>query len=358
MRKIAILGHASRLPSTNDSQFWDDLLAGRDLVTQVAEGRWAREALRHPRRSHPGSSVTFAGGSLGDVSGFDAGFFHISPREAAAMDPQQRLLLEMTWEALAHAGINPEKLRGSRTGVFIGLASTDYGYRLADDLAAIGPNTATGTTASIAANRLSYVFDLRGPSMAVDTACSSALVAFHQACQSLLAGESELALSGAISLHLHPFGFLIFSQASMLSAGGRCRPFDADADGYARSEGGGIFVLKEYERARRDGDRILAVVTASGINTDGHKSGLTIPSVSAQETLLREVYAKAGVEAGQIAYLEGPHASKAIRLRTEGFLAALEDHGCTLTEELVGVGDLTYGSGRQFAAALLASEHP
>ncbi|MBU2718482.1 polyketide synthase, partial [Acidithiobacillus ferridurans] len=145
-------------------------------------------------------------------------------------------------------------------GVFIGLASTDYAYRMADDLAAIGANSATGSTASIAANRLSYFYDLRGPSMVVDTACSSALVAFHQACQSLLHGESDLALTGAINLHLHPFGFLIFSKASMLSAEGRSRPFDAAADGYVRAEGGGVFVLKEYAAALRDGDRVLAVV--------------------------------------------------------------------------------------------------
>ncbi|MBU2817525.1 polyketide synthase, partial [Acidithiobacillus ferrooxidans] len=241
---------------------------------------------------------------LGDVAGFDAGFFRISPREAAAMDPQQRLLLEMSWEAFAHAGIAPSSLRGSRCGVFMGLASTDYAYRLADDLAAIGSNSATGSTASIAANRLSYFYDLRGPSLVVDTACSSALVAFHQACQSLLRGESELALTGAISLHLHPYGFLIFSRASMLSASGRCRPFDAAADGYARAEGGGVFVLKGYDKALRDGDRILAVVTHTAINTDGHKGGLTIPNVDAQAQLLEEAYAAAGIHPEAIDYVE------------------------------------------------------
>ncbi len=303
-RKIAIIGHASRLPQTSDATFWEDLLAGRNLVTRVAEDRWAQHSFEHPSRSHPGSSVTFAAGSLGDVAGFDAGFFRISPREAAAMDPQQRLLLEMSWEAFAHAGVVPNRLRGSRCGVFIGLASTDYGYRLADDLAAIGLNTATGVTASIAANRLSYFYDLRGPSLVVDTACSSALVAFHQACQSLLHGESDLALTGAINLHLHPFGFLIFSKASMLSARGRCRPFDATADGYARSEGGGVFVLKDYDRARRDGDRILAVVAHTAINSDGHKGGLTVPSSEAQAGLLDEAYRAADIDPDTIDYIE------------------------------------------------------
>jgi acyl transferase domain-containing protein/NADPH:quinone reductase-like Zn-dependent oxidoreductase/acyl carrier protein len=302
--KIAIIGYATRLPQTTDASFWKDLLAGRDLLTRVAEDRWPQYAFEHPSRSHPGTSVTFAAGSLGDVAGFDAGFFRISPREAAAMDPQQRLLLEMSWEALAHAGVRPRDLRGSRCGVFIGLASTDYGYRLADDLAAIGTNTATGCTGSIAANRLSYFYDLRGPSFVVDTACSSALVAFHQACQSIRQGESDLALTGAINLHLHPFGFLIFSRASMLSAGGRCRPFDAAADGYARSEGGGIFVLKDFDRARRDGDRILAVVAHTAINSDGHKSGLTVPSIPAQARLLEEAYTAANIDPAAIDYIE------------------------------------------------------
>lgn len=304
MKKIAILGYSTRLPATNDARFWQDLLAGRDLITEVAADRWALAALQHPRRNHPGTAVTFAAGSLGDVAGFDAAFFHISPREAAAIDPQQRLLLEMSWEALCRAGQDPRRLRGSLTGVFLGLASTDYGYRLAEDLAGIGPNTATGVTASIAANRISYVYDLRGPSLVVDTACSSALVAFHLACRSILAGECDLALTGAINLHLHPFGFLIFSQASMLSTGGRCRPFAEGADGYVRAEGGGVFVLKDYEQARRDGDPILAVVLATGVNTDGAKSGLTVPSATAQANLLQEVYRRAGLDPAELAYLE------------------------------------------------------
>ncbi len=303
-KKIAIIGHASRLPQTSDATFWEDLLAGRNLVTRVAKDRWAQYGFEHPSRAHPGSSVTFAAGSLGDVAGFDAGFFRISPREAAAMDPQQRLLLEMSWEAFAHAGIPVVRLRGSRCGVFIGLASTDYAYRMADDLAAIGANSATGSTASIAANRLSYFYDLQGPSMVVDTACSSALVAFHQACQSLLHGESDLALTGAINLHLHPFGFLIFSKASMLSAEGRSRPFDAAADGYVRAEGGGVFVLKEHAAALRDGDRILAVVAHTAINTDGHKAGLTIPRVEAQAALLTAAYSAAGIDPDAVDYIE------------------------------------------------------
>ena len=220
------------------------------------------------------------------------------------MDPQQRLLLEMTWEALENAGIRPSKLRGSACGVFIGIASTDYSYRFADDLAAIDSSFATGNTASIAANRLSYIYDLHGPSMAIDTACSSALVAFHQACRSISSGESTQAFAGGISLHLHPTGFISFSKASMLSRSGRCKVFDASGDGYVRSEGGGLFFLKDYDLAVADGDPILAVVAHSAVNTDGRKSGLTVPNSKAQTDLLVAAYAAAGIDPAQIDYIE------------------------------------------------------
>ena len=229
-RRVAIIGAAHRFPGTTPETFWQDLQAEKDLVTRVAEERWSQEAYQHPERRHPGTSVTFSAGSLGDISGFDAAFFNISPREATHMDPQQRLLLELTWETLENAGIVPASLRGSDCGVFVGIASNDYAYRLADDLGALGPSTATGNATSIASNRLAYVFDLHGPSMSLDTACSSSLVAFHQACQSIRAGETDMALAGGISLHLHPYGFIIFSKASMLSATGRCQVFDADGN--------------------------------------------------------------------------------------------------------------------------------
>ena len=220
------------------------------------------------------------------------------------MDPQQRLLLEMSWEALENGGIRPSAVRGSNTGVFIGVASTDYGYRQVEDLAAYDASTITGNAASIAANRISFVLDFHGPSMAIDTACSSALVAFHQACRSIHSGETTMALAGGISLHLHPFQFIGFSKASMLSASGRCHAFDVSGDGYVRSEGGGIFVLKDYDQAVADGDPILAVVAATAVNTDGHKSGLTVPNPETQAELLRQVYAAAGISPDEIDYLE------------------------------------------------------
>ena len=273
-------------------------------MSEVASDRWSQEVFLHPNKKHPGTSYTFAAGSIGDISMFDAAFFGISPREAAQMDPQQRLLLEMSWEALENSGIVPSSLHGSRCGVYIGIASADYSYRLADDLTAVDSSISTGNTASIAANRISYIFDLSGPSMAIDTACSSSLVAFHQACQSILSGESIQAFAGGISLHLHPYGFISFAKASMLSPRGRCSVFDASGDGYVRSEGGGIFFLKDYDQAIQDGNPILAVVANSSINMDGRKSGMTVPNPKAQIALLKEAYAQAGIDPEEIDYLE------------------------------------------------------
>ncbi len=303
-RKIAIVGMSFRFPGTTTEDYWSDLMSGKDMVTAVDPSRWALETFRHPRKSHPGTSYTFAAGTLGDISGFDAAFFGISPREAQQMDPQQRLLLELTWEAFENGGIPPSSVKGSNCGVYVGISSADYAYRFADDLGAIDSTVATGNTTSIAANRISYVFDLHGPSMAIDTACSSSMVAFHQACQSIRNGECGVALAGGVSLHLHPYGFIAFSKASMLSRQGQCRAFDASGDGYVRSEGGGIFVLKDYEQAISDGNRVLALVVATGINSDGRKSGLTVPSSEAQAALLQDVYARAGIEPNEIDYIE------------------------------------------------------
>jgi acyl transferase domain-containing protein/NADPH:quinone reductase-like Zn-dependent oxidoreductase/acyl carrier protein/NADP-dependent 3-hydroxy acid dehydrogenase YdfG len=303
-RRVALVGSAFRFPSTDADHFWDDLLKGRDLVSSVAPGRWSQQAFLHPDKASRGSAYTFAAGTLGDVSGFDAGFFGISPREAAQMDPQQRLLLELSWEAFEDAGIPPGALRGSDCGVYIGIANVDYSMRLAGDLSAVDSAVATGTTSSIAANRLSYFFDLRGPSMAIDTACSSALVAFHQACRAIASGEIGHALVGGMSLHLHPYGFVIFSKAAMLSRQGRCRAFDAGGDGYVRSEGGGVFLLKDYDTAVADGDRILAVVAHTHSNTDGYKAGLTVPRAGAQIDLLERAYREAGIAPQDIDYIE------------------------------------------------------
>ncbi len=303
-RKVAIVGFSFRLPGTTPERFWADLQDSRDLVSEVHPQRWEQRTFLHPYKRHPGTSYTFAAGSIGDALSFDAGFFGISPREAALMDPQQRLLLELTWEAIEHAGVRAEVLRGSDCGVYIGIAGSDYGQRLIDDLGAIDSTVATGNTSSIAANRISYFLDLHGPSLPIDTACSSSLVAFHHACRAILSGECSQALTGGVSLHFHPLGFIAFSKANMLSPTGRCKVFSGDGDGYVRSEGGGIFLLKELGQALADGNEIHAVVANSRVNTDGHKQGLTVPNPLAQASLLEKAYQEAGISPVEIDYLE------------------------------------------------------
>src|SRR6185503_146639 len=302
--RVAIIGFAFRFPGTQGEEFWGALCEGRNLVTEVHPSRWSREIYLHPRKSEPGAAYTTAGGSLGDVSGFDAAFFGISPREAAQLDPQQRLLLELSWEAFESAGIPPTSVRGSRASVHIGFSGSDYAQRGMDDLAAVSSFSMTGDTGSIAANRITYVYDLRGPSMSVDTACSSSLVALHAACQGLLSGEVELAVAGAVNLHLHPFPYVAFSKAAMLSARGICSPFDAAGDGYVRSEGGAIVLLKRLEDAVASGDRIYGVVAATAVNCDGKTNGLTVPSWEAQAALLSEAYSRACIDPAEIDYLE------------------------------------------------------
>ncbi|MGQ7838110.1 type I polyketide synthase, partial [Burkholderia pseudomallei] len=305
--KIAIIGASCRFPGgvAGLEEYWQLLKSERDAVTEIPPERFGTDFYRHPSKREPGKSYTFSAGVLDNVAGFDAAFFGISPREATQMDPQQRLLLELAWEAFEDAGVRPADMRGSNCGVYVGVAGTDYGNRSMDDLNAIDPYSATGNTLSIASNRVSYLFDLRGPSMSVDTACSSSLVALHQAVQALQSGEAETALAGGVNLLLHPFGFVSFSKASMLSPRGRCRAFDATGDGYVRAEGGAFVLLKPLDRAIADGDTIHAVIAGSGVNSVGHSpGGISVPGAAAQAALLRSVYARAGVDPQSLAYLE------------------------------------------------------
>ena len=304
---IAIIGMGFRFPGhvRDEKSMWSMLTSGTSAITEIPESRWPVSELRHPDRSEPGRSVTFAAGVLDNVLGFDAGFFGISPREAAWLDPQQRLLLEMAHEAMENANIPASRLAGTSCGVYVGISSLDYGQHALDDLASMTPHVMTGNTLSIAANRISYTFDLRGPSLALDTACSSSLVALHHACEALREGSIPLALAGGISLLMHPYSFVGFSKASMISAHGHCLPFDARADGYVRAEGGGLFLLKPLDAALRDGNPIQAVLLASGINTDGaRKKGLTIPSEAAQAELMGDVLRQSGLAADDLAFIE------------------------------------------------------
>ncbi len=312
--KIAIVGVACRFPGgiVSLEDYWRVLSQGQDVVTEIPSTRFGTEFYQHPDRKEAGKSVTFAAGVLDHVDQFDAGFFGISPREAEQMDPQQRLLLELTWEALENGGQVPEKLAGSDCAVYIGIASTDYLNRRVEDPASLDAYTMTGNTASIASNRISYLFDLQGPSVSVDTACSSSLVAVHHACQALRTGEASMAIAGGVNMLLHPFAFVGFSKASMLSARGRCRTFDAGGDGYVRAEGAAVLFLKPLEQAEADGDPIHAVIVASGINADGRTNGMTVPSDQQQAKLLRKLYDQAHINLNELVYLEAHGTGTAI----------------------------------------------
>lgn len=304
---IAIVGFAFRFPGdvSDETDFWNALKQKRDLVTQIPADRWAVDELQHDKRSEHGRSITFSAGVLSHIEEFDASFFGISPREAAVLDPQQRLLLELTWETMENAGIPPSSMAGSDCAVYVGISGFDYGMCEVDDLAVITSHSMTGNTLSIAANRISYAFDLHGPSLAVDTACSSSLVALHHACNCLRNGEASTALVGGVNLLLHPYPFVGFTKASMLSAKGRCKPFDASGDGYVRSEGAAVLLLKPLEKALADGDDVHAVILSSGVNADGaRKTGITIPSSDGQAELMRAVLSRSGLSSKEVDFIE------------------------------------------------------
>jgi acyl transferase domain-containing protein/acyl carrier protein len=282
------------------------LSEGRCAISRIPADRFPIEVFGHPRAGAdvPGRSYTFAAGILDDVWGFDPTAFGISPREAAQMDPQQRHLLEVTYEALEHAGLRPSRLSGSGVGVYVGASSSDYATRFMFDPSAVDVHMMTGNTLSLISNRLSYCFDLRGPSFTVDTACSSSLVAMHVALEAIRGGKIDTAIVGGVNLLLSPFSFLGFSRALMLSPSGLCRAFDASGDGYVRAEGALALVLRAEDVARRSGDRIHAVVVGSGINQDGRTAGLSLPSTDAQAALLAQVYRDCGVSPDHLAFVE------------------------------------------------------
>ncbi|BAZ22955.1 beta-ketoacyl synthase [Kalymmatonema gypsitolerans NIES-4073] len=287
---VAIIGKGCRFPKANNPQaFWSLLRSGDDAITKVPVSRWG--------------SDNGWGGFLEQLDQFDPQFFGISPREASNMDPQQRLLLEVSWEALENAGLAAERLAGSQGGVFIGISTGDYA-KLNGNLVNTEAYYGTGNALSIAANRLSYFLDWHGPSWAVDTACSSSLVALHQACQSLLLEECNLALAGGVNLMLSSQLTLTFSEAQMMAADGRCKTFDAEADGYVRSEGCGVVVLKRLCDALADGDNIQAIIRGSAVNQDGLTNGLTAPNGNSQQEVIRLALAKAQVRSNQISYVE------------------------------------------------------
>jgi acyl transferase domain-containing protein/NADPH:quinone reductase-like Zn-dependent oxidoreductase/aryl carrier-like protein len=353
---IAIVGIGCRFPggAGDPEAFWGLLEAGADAIREVPADRWAVRAFHDPDPSRPGKTYSRWGGFVDGIDRFDPEFFGISPREAARMDPQQRLLMEVAWEGLEDAGLRLDSISGSRTAVFVGISSFDYSLLQTSfrDRGEIDVYSNTGGSLSIAANRISYSLDLHGPSAAVDTACSSALVAVHLACRSIWLDGCPLALAGGVNALLLPDWYVGFCRMGMLSPHGRCRAFDAAAAGFVRSEGAGMVVLKPLSRAVADGDRVYAVIRGTAMNQDGRTHGMTVPSQEAQEALLREACRDAGVAPAEIRYVEAhgtgtligdPIEARALgRVLSDGRPA---DRPCLIGSVKTNIGHLEAGAG-------------
>src|SRR5881394_1718801 len=306
--RIAIIGIGCRFPGgVNDAEsFWRLLVECRDAVTDVPADRWNVERYYDPEPGIVGKSVAKRGGFVDGIDQFDPQFFGISPREAPYVDPQHRLLLETSWEAIEDAGVVLDFEKGSDVAVFVGISHNDYQgiQSTAFDHFGISPHSPTGSAHSIAANRISYCLNLRGPSVAMDTACSSALTAMYAACEHIRTGRGDSALAGGVTVMITPGGFIGFSQASMLSPDGKCKAFDASANGFVRGEGAGMVLLKRLSQAIADGDPIHGVIIGTALNQDGHTNGISLPSAEAQARLVRDACIDAGIAPWRIGFVE------------------------------------------------------
>ncbi|MBW4633664.1 MAG: type I polyketide synthase [Iphinoe sp. HA4291-MV1] len=356
---IAVIGIGCRFPGGANSPeaFWQILQTGVDAITEVPLERWDIESYYDPDPDTPGKMSTRYGGFIEQTEQFDPQFFGISPREATSLDPQQRLLLEVSWEALEHANQVPKQLYDTQTGVFVGICTNDY-------MRVLWPNTpknidayfGTGNALSVAAGRLSYVLGLTGPSLVVDTACSSSLVSLHLACQSLRNGECSMALAAGVNLILTPETNIVFSKARMMASDGRCKTFDAEADGYVRGEGCGVIVLKRLSDALADGDRILALIRGSAVNQDGPSGGLTVPSGPSQEKVIRQALATAQVDPEQISYIEAHGTGTSLGDPIEiGALGAVFGKARSSLDQPLIVGSVKTNIGHLESAAGIAS---
>lgn len=351
---LAIVGIGCRLPGgvSGPKSYWEMLVERRSGIVPVPEDRWNRERWHHKNVEIPGKMITKWGGFIHDFDRFDAQFFGISPREALRMDPQQRWLLETAWESLEDAGMAPSSLKGSDTAVFVGIASNDYANVAQSDPRNVDVHTNSGSTLSIASNRISYLFDFKGPAVSVDTACSSALVAVNLACESIWGGQADMALAGGVNALLTPDASIGFSKASMLSPSGQCFAFDARADGYVRGEGAGMVVIKPLSQAQKDGDRIYCTIRAAVINQDGNTSSMTVPGVETQAEMLNIAYRQAGMEPKRVRYMEahgtGTPVGDPIETRALGQVLSRgrdEEDSCLIGSVKTNVGHLESGSG-------------
>jgi acyl transferase domain-containing protein/SAM-dependent methyltransferase len=353
---IAVIGLGMRFPGGVDSpeSYWELLRNGIDAIRDVPADRWSLDEYYDADPQAPGKMYTRGGGFIDGIDQFDPAFFGISPREAVSMDPQQRLLLQTAWEALERGGQAPDKLLGSRTGVFVGIGNSDYGRMVWADTENIDVYVATGNVFSVASGRISYLLGLQGPSVSIDTACSSSLVAVHLAVQSLRSRESDMALAGGVNLIIAPEGNINFSKAQMMAFDDHCKTFDADADGYVRGEGCGMVVLKRLSDALAAGDPVQAVILGSAVNQDGRSSGLTAPNGPSQEAVLRTALANAGVEPGMVSYIEAHGTGTPLGDPIEvGALAAALSDGHSKAEPLL-IGSVKTNLGHLESAAGVA----
>jgi len=351
---IAVIGMGCRFPqAANPKAFWRLLVNGVDAITEIPSTRWDLEQFYDSNPEAPGKTNSRWGGFLEEIDRFDADFFRIPPKEAMQLDPQQRLLLEVAWEALEDAGQAPDRLAGTRTGVFVGVMNTEFAHIWLRESHLISPQLGAGSSSGITANRLSYFLNFHGPSMVIDTLCSSSLVAVHQACRSIWNGESDpVAIAGGVNLILLPAMNIYYAKAGLAAPDGRCKTFDARANGIVRGEGAGLVVLKTLRRAQQDGDRVYCIIRGSAVNHDGRTNGLTAPNRWAQIAVLEEAYRQAGVSPGRVEYVEAHGTGtplgdsiEATALGTALAAGRCKEDRCSIGSVKTNIGHLESGAG-------------
>lgn len=350
-KPLAIVGIGCRFPGNANTPetFWNNLYNGKNAVIEVSPRRWNTKQHDHPDTQIHSKTITRWGGFIDAIADFDAAFFGITPQEALRIDPQQRWLLEVTWEALENGGIPPENWSNTRTGVFIGLSNNDYATIQTPK---VDRYTNSGCARSSASERLSYIFDFRGPSLSIDTACSSALVAVHLACQSIWGKECDAAIAGGVNALLSPDSSTPFSKAAMLSPRGCCFAFDKRADGYVRGEGAGVIIIKPLTQALKDNDPIHAVIRSTIIHQDSQASTMTVPGRLSQEAMLREAYRQANIDPSHVSYVEthgsGTPVDDPIEAQAIGNILSqnrTDKHPCFMGSVKTNIGHLEAASG-------------